>query len=49
MGARAVALLDRTAAARRAVRLLGVGVHGLAGGEAAAAPVPQLLSLEPGE
>ncbi len=33
IAARAQSLLDRTAAAKRPVRLLGVGVHGLAGGE----------------
>ena len=38
IAARAQALLDRTAAATRPVRLLGVGVHGLAGGEPDAAP-----------
>ncbi len=39
--ARAVALLERTEAARRPVRLLGVGSHGLVG--AAEAPPEQLL------
>ncbi len=41
--ARAVALLERTEAARRSVRLLGVGAHGLAGGDAA---YPEQLLLE---
>ncbi len=40
---RALALLERTDAARRPVRLLGVGAHGLAGNEA---PRPEQLLLE---
>jgi DNA polymerase-4 len=40
--ARAVALLERTDAARRPVRLLGVGSHGLAGEET---PYPEQLLL----
>jgi len=41
--ARALALLERTEAARRPVRLLGVGAHGLASD---AAPHPEQLLLE---
>jgi len=40
--ARAVALLERTAAARRPVRLLGVGAHDLSGAEV---PHPEQLRL----
>jgi DNA polymerase-4 len=42
IGARALALLARTEAARRPVRLLGVGAHGLAG-ESDPAPGPREL------
>ena len=42
IAARALALLDRTDAARRPVRLLGVGVHGLLG-ESELVPVPDSL------
>jgi len=45
MSARAVALLERTAARERAVRLLGVGAHGFAA-DSTAAPVPSLLPLD---
>ena len=45
--ARAVALLERTEAARREVRLLGVGAHGLTGENAGAeTPFPEQLLLE---
>jgi DNA polymerase IV len=37
IAARALALLDRTEAGRRPVRLLGVGAHGLSEGSAAIA------------
>jgi DNA polymerase-4 len=43
--ARAVALLDRTAAGRRPVRLLGVGAHGLVG-EHEARPAAESLRFE---
>ncbi len=44
---RAAALLDRTDAARRPVRLLGVGVHGLSAKDAAPqAAHPEQLLLE---
>jgi len=47
IGARAVALLERTDAARRPVRLLGVGAHGLVGENAGAqSPYPEQLLLE---
>jgi DNA polymerase-4 len=35
IAARALTLLDRTDAGRRPIRLLGAGVHGLAGDDAA--------------
>ena len=43
--ARALALLERTEAARRPVRLLGVGAHGLAG-EGDFPPAPESLPFE---
>jgi len=43
IAARAVMLLDRTDAGRRSVRLLGVGVHGLAAAQAAAGPDAPLI------
>jgi len=44
---RSAALLDRTDAARRPVRLLGVGAHGLSGKDAAPQPAfPEQLPLE---
>ena len=43
----ALALLERTDAARRTVRLLGVGAHGLSVDDAGpAAPFPEQLLLE---
>jgi DNA polymerase IV len=45
---RAVALLDKTEAGRKAVRLLGAGVHNLTSREAAAAAIAdRQLSFEP--
>ena len=43
--ARAVALLERTDAARRPVRLLGVGAHGLVAGPESNAAHPEQLLL----
>ena len=45
IAARALTLLDRTDAGRRPIRLLGAGVHGLAGGDAAIG-VPGALKFE---
>jgi len=45
IAARALTLLDRTDAGRRPIRLLGAGVHGLAG-DAAAIGVPGVLKFE---
>jgi len=47
VAARAVALLDRTAAGRRPVRLLGVGVHNLSGPDNDAAALPPVRSAMP--
>jgi DNA polymerase-4 len=43
--ARALTLLDRTDAGRRPIRLLGAGVHGL-GGDDAAVGLPGVLNFE---
>jgi DNA polymerase-4 len=45
LGARAASLLERTDAGRRAVRLLGVGVHGLLATQQAREPEPLALDL----
>jgi DNA polymerase-4 len=48
LGARAAMLLERTEAGRRAVRLLGVGVHGLVGEDAPHPPEALALDLDAG-
>jgi len=45
IAARALTLLERTDAGRRPIRLLGAGVHGLAGGDAAIG-APGILKFE---
>ena len=46
IAARAVALIDRTEAGKRPVRLIGVGLHGLSSAEKTAPPLTEAGDLK---